>query len=230
MNKLKINFDKSKFMVFSYGKKYSLSTLMLGNNNISITESIKFLGITIDQNLNFRAHTSALGTKIAKVNGLLFRLNNILPCESLKLLYSALLVPHIVYGIEIWHGALETNRDRIFKLQKKAIRAINSLPYNHHTHDYFKSMNLLKSEDLYKLKLSTCMFKNRIVGTQSDVHAHNTRHQDDLILPRYNRSRSQTSWMYQGICLWNSLPNEIKLIERAGPFKNSMKRMLLENY
>ena len=74
------------------------------------------------------------------------------------------------------------------------------------------------------------MFKNRIVGTQSDVHAHNTRHQDDLILPRYNRSRSQTSWMYQGIRLWNSLPNETKLIERGGPFKNSMKRMLLDNY
>ena len=230
MNKLKINFDKSKFMMFSYGKKYSLTTLTLGNNSISRTESIKFLGITIDQNLNFRPHTSSLSTKISKINGLLFRLNNILPCDSLQLLYSALLVPHIVYGIEIWHGALQTNRDRIFKLQKKAIRAINSLPYNHHTHDYFKSMGVLKSEDLYKLKLSTCMFKNRIVGTQSDVHAHNTRRRNDLILPRYNRSRSQTSWMYQGIRLWNSLPNETKLIERGGPFKNSMKRMLLDSY
>ena len=119
MNKLKINFDKSKFMMFSYGKKYSLTTLKLGNNNISITESIKFLGIIIDQNLNFRAHASAISTKISKVNGVLFRLNNTLPCESLQLLYSALLVPHIVYGIEIWHGALQTNRDRIFKLQKK---------------------------------------------------------------------------------------------------------------
>ena len=230
MNKLKINFDKSKFMMFSYGKKYSLTTLTLGNNSISRTESIKFLGITIDQNLNFRPHTSSLSTKISKINGLLFRLNNILPCDSLQLLYSALLVPHIVYGIEIWHGALQTNRDRIFKLQKKAIRAINSLPYNHHTHDYFKSMGVLKSEDLYKLKLSTCMFKNRIVGTQSDVHNHNTRRRNDLILPRYNRSRSQTSWMYQGIRLWNSLPNETKLIERGGPFKNSMKRMLLDSY
>ena len=229
-NKLKINFDKSKFMVFSYGKKYSLNTLMLGNNNISITESIKFLGITIDQNLNFRAHTSAISTKISKVNGLLFRLNNILPSENLQLLYSALLVPHIVYGIEVWHGALVTNRDRIFKLQKKAIRAINCLPYNHHTNDYFKSMGLLKLDDLYKLKLSTCMFSNRIVGTQSDVHSYNTRQQGDLTLPRYNRSRSQTSWMYQGICLWNSLSAETKVIERLVTFKNCLKRMLLDNY
>ena len=117
----------------------------------------------------------------------------------------------------------------LFKIVE-AIRAINSLPYNHHTHDYFKSMGLLKLEDIYKLKMSTFMFKNRIAETQADVHSHNTRRQRDLILPRYNRSRSQTSWMYQGIRLWNSLPDEIKLIERAGPLKNSMKRMLLEIY
>ena len=34
-------------------------------------------------------------------------------------MYSALFVPHITYGIEIWYGALQANRDRIFKLQKK---------------------------------------------------------------------------------------------------------------
>ena len=120
-NKIKINFDKSKFMVFSYGKKYDLNSLKLGNNHIERTESIKFLGITIDQNLNFKAHANSISNKVAKVNGLLFRLNNILPAGSLQLLYSALFVPHLVYGVEIWHAALQCNRDRIFKLQKKRL-------------------------------------------------------------------------------------------------------------
>ena len=229
-NKIKINFDKSKFMVFSYGKKYDLESLQLGNNHIARTESIKFLGITIDQNLNFKAHVDTISNKVSKMNGLLFRLNNILPAESLQLLYSALFVPHLVYGIEIWHSALQCNRDRIFKLQKKAIRAINSLPYNDHTHDHFKSLGILKLEDLFRLKLSTCMFKNRITGTQGDIHSHNTRGRNELILPRYNKARSQSSWMYQGIRLWNSLPQDVKNVRSVGAFKNGLKRAILDNY
>ena len=81
-------------------------------------------------------------TKVSKVVGLLFRLNQILPVETLVTLYSALLVPHLLYGIEIWHGALQENHDRLFKLQKKAIRAIHSLEYNQHTNEYFKSMEI----------------------------------------------------------------------------------------
>ena len=120
MNKIKINLDKSKFMVFSYGKKYGLNSLNFGNGSIAACETIKFLGIMVDNHLNFRSHTSSVCTKISKVVGLLFRLNNILPSETLLTLYSSLLVPHILYGIEIWHGALIENHDRIFKLQKKS--------------------------------------------------------------------------------------------------------------
>ena len=74
------------------------------------------------------------------------------------------------------------------------------------------------------------MFKNRIFGTQSEIHTYNTRNHTNFTIPRYYRARSQTSWMYQGICEWNSLPNEAKLIERVGAFKNCLKRMLLDNY
>ena len=70
MNKIKINYDKSKFMIFSYGKKYDPSSLKLGDKHITVTDTIKFLGIVIDQHLNFRAHTSAISNKIAKINGL----------------------------------------------------------------------------------------------------------------------------------------------------------------
>ena len=230
MNKIKINYDKSKFMMFSYGKKYDLSILKLGDKHIKVTDTIKFLGIIIDQHLNFRSHTSAISNKISKINGLLFRLNNTLPSESLYLIYSALLVPHINYGIEIWHGALQNNRDRIFKLQKKAVRAINSLPYNDHTHEHFKTLEILKLDDLHKLRLCTYMFKNRNTASQADIHSHNTRNRNDLIIPRYNRTRSQSSWMYRGIFLWNSLPQETKDIRSLNAFKNNLKRSLLDDY
>ena len=230
MNKIKINLDKSKFMTFSYGKKYELTSLKFGNGSITSTESIKFLGIMVDNHLNFKNHTSSICTKISRVVGLLFRLNNILPVETLLTLYSTLLVPHLLYGIEIWHGALRGNHDRIFKLQKKAIRAINSLGYNHHTNDFFKSMDILKLEDIFKQRLLVYMFKNQNFSSHSDIHSYNTRHRQDLVLPRFNRTRSQSSFFYQGIALWNSIPLEIRSIQYLGAFKNAIKDLLLSEY
>ena len=211
MNKIKINYDKSKFMIFSYRKNFNLSLLKFGNNFIASTESIKFLGIYIDKNLNFKTHTSYISTKISKINGLLFRLNNIIPVEALTRLYTSLILPHILYGIEIWNGILKCNDERIFKLQKKAIRACNSLPYNTHTNDYFKSMKLLKVDDLYKLRVLLYMFENKH-QTAVTTHEHNTRASNDLVLPLLNLTRTQATIFYQGIVLWNNLPISIKTI------------------
>ena len=230
MNKIKINLDKSKFMPFSYGKKYNLNSLNFGNGSITACENIKFLGILVDNHLNFRNHTSSICTKISIVVGLLFRLNNILPAETLATLYSALLVPHILYGIEIWHGALLENHDRIFKLQKKAIRAINSLEYNHPTNDFFKNMEMLKLKDIYKQRLLIFMFKNQNFTTHSDLHSYNTRRRQDIVLPRFNRTRSQTSFFYNGIVAWNSIPMEIRSLQYQGAFKNAVKNLLLSEY
>ena len=91
-------------------------------------------------------------------------------------------------------------------------------------------MKILKTDDLYELRLSIFMYKNLVAVTQGDIHTYDTRNQNALIIPRYNKTRSQSSWMYRGIHLWNSLPDDTKLIEREGAFKGSMKRMLLDRY
>ena len=180
--------------------------------------------------LKFKNHASSIYNKISRVVGLLFRLNSILPVETLTTLYSTLLVPHLLYGIEIWHGALQENHDRIFKLQKKAIRAVNSLGYNHHTNDFFKNMEILKLKDIFKQRLLINMFKNQNFITHSDVHSCNTRHRQDIVLPRFNRTRSQSSFLYQGMLAWNSLPLDIRNITYVGAFKGSIKRLLLSDY
>ena len=100
MNKIKMNYDKSNFIIFSYGKKYSLDKIKFGQNSISSTCNTKFLGIIVDNHLNFRSHVDFICSKVSKVVGMLFRLNNVLPTEALKTLYSTLLVPHLMYGIE----------------------------------------------------------------------------------------------------------------------------------
>ena len=138
-------------------------------------------------------------------------------------------MPHLIYGIEIWFGILAMNDDRIFKLQKKAIRAIYSLPYGHHTSDFFKQMNVLKVHDLYKLRALTFVFCNDI-NTHSDIHNHRTRNMNDLVLPLYRRARTQSTIFYQCRLLWNNLPIDIRNTQSLGSFKNKVKFYYLSQY
>ena len=171
-----------------------------------------------------------MSNKLSKVIGVLYRLNKILSVQHLSTIYSTLFVPYIMYGLEIWHGSLQGNRDRIFKLQKKAVRAINSLPYNEHTHDSFKSMEILKLDDLSKLMLLINTFKKQNLLSQSDVHSHLTRHRNNLIIPFYNLSRTQSTWLYQGILLWDSVPDQIKNTDEVVIFKSRLQKYLLSLY
>ena len=98
-------------------------------------------------------------------------------------------------------------------LQKKAVRAICSLPYNHHTSSFFKSSTILKLQDHFHLKSSLILFKCIKLGTfeflrqyisrNSSVHMHSTRNRNSLRLPRYKYSRTQKSFIYTSLKVWN---------------------------
>ena len=52
-NKISINADKTKYMLFSYGKDVNFPDISAGNNTINETSVTKFLGIHFDKKINF---------------------------------------------------------------------------------------------------------------------------------------------------------------------------------
>ena len=122
--KISINADKSKYMLFSYNKNVNFPDISVGNNTINETSVTKFLGIHLDEKLNFVNHITEMSMSVAKSIGLLYKLNRLLPETILKTLYTSLAHPYLSYGIDSWHGTYQNNTYKIFVLQKKAIRAI----------------------------------------------------------------------------------------------------------
>ena len=92
-----------------------------------------------------------MSMKVAKLIGLLYKLNRFLPETIHKTLYTSLIRPYLSYGVEAWHGTYQNNTSKIFVLWKKAIRAINNLAYNERTSAYFKCNKILKLSDQYEL-------------------------------------------------------------------------------
>ena len=65
-NKISINADKTKYMLFSYGKDVNFPDISVGNNTINETSVTNFLGIHLDKKLNFVSHITEMSMKVAK--------------------------------------------------------------------------------------------------------------------------------------------------------------------
>ena len=130
-NKIQININKSKYILFSYRKNILLPPIFFNQQLLTNTESIKFLGITLDKNLNFHNHINLISEKSSKSIGLLFKLDKFLPFNVLETLHFSLVPPLISYGIEVWYEAPNYLRNRMNIMKKRAVCAINSFPIVH---------------------------------------------------------------------------------------------------
>ena len=131
-NKLHINAGKSCYIEFSkphvpvppdnsIDSHYN-AELCINGLPLQKVESTKFLGVTIDKNLNWEAHRTKLIKKLATCSGILNRIKDNVPQELHKDLYHTLFESHLTYGITVWGGVSETKLEPLFKSQKKCIR------------------------------------------------------------------------------------------------------------
>ena len=96
INKLSLNKDKSKYMIFHMHKKEIPSfSLKLGNTNIKKVDDFNYLGLTVDTNLNWKKHTEKVANRCSKKIGVLNRLKYVLPLCIKTMLYNTLILPHI---------------------------------------------------------------------------------------------------------------------------------------
>lgn len=240
-NKIAINKKKTKFMIFTCKKSFMISHIQIGNDLIEEADNIKFLGIHLDNHLNFKHHISETSKKLSKSIGLLHKLKHFLPFNILKILYSSLIQPYLTYGLEAWHGTYKNYTKKIFVLQKKAIRAMNNLNYNDHTNEYFKSANILKLDDQYRLQTSNYIYKllntnnidqemSTILLNSMQAHSHDTRNKKMINVAHVKRSKTKNNIFHNGVKTWNSLPIPVKNCNSFYKFKRMAKASLHGQY
>ena len=113
-SKLSLNAGKNKFPLFhKSGKKYStsshLQTLKINNHDIEIDNTMRFLGVLLDDNLLWKEHTKYLKNKIAKNIELIYRTKSFLEKESLLALYYSLIHSYLNCANLAWGSTYLTN-------------------------------------------------------------------------------------------------------------------------
>ena len=101
-NKLQLNYSKTYYLLLDKQLNRSCPTnfnVFLNSINIKRIKSIKYLGIYIDENLNWSCHNQHLSLQLARYSGLLYRIRNFLDRKTLCTLYYSLIYSRIQYGI-----------------------------------------------------------------------------------------------------------------------------------
>ena len=92
--------------------------------NIERKTSIKYLGIYLDNHLNWKTQIAHVQGKLTKNLGVLNQLRNYLDLKMLRQLYYALIYPYLNYGAMCWGNNYQTNLNKICTKQNKCIRSI----------------------------------------------------------------------------------------------------------
>ena len=134
-------------------------TLYYNNTQIIRTSVVKYLGVTLNDLLNFKNHLSAFQSKIVRSIGILFRLRQFMPRSVLLMLYYSFVPAHLLYALPIWAFMYSTYLKRLQVLQNKAIRIIFGIqPRESITKHYF-NLKIFKIEELYNFETAKILHK-----------------------------------------------------------------------
>ena len=79
--------------------------IIFNKNKIKYSKCTKFLGLYIDENLNWEKHINHLKNAVSPLVGVLYRVRNYVPIKFLKQVYFSLIYSKFQYLISIWGSA-----------------------------------------------------------------------------------------------------------------------------
>ena len=216
-HKLTLNIKKSAFMWVA-NKNNDLGEIHFNNDIIRHSSKIQFLGLTIDNKMNWGEYIKAVRKRITGPIGVLNRLSHIVPKNLTRSLYFSLVHSHLQYLTIIWGKASKRNLKPLNILQKKAIKKLYSLDYRYPTTDLFNNFKIRNINSTYKLQINifihqTLMQKRHTQVTfayRRQVHSHFTRQCTDLSKPQVCSRQGINSIYFDGVAQYNTLPKHFK--------------------
>lgn len=120
-NNLITNLNKTKIMHF-YQRK--IPNVVINCNNCAFEQvtCTKFLGLYIDNHLDWKSHIEQLSKKLKRAAYALLKISRKVNEEAVLIAYDGLVNSLMRYGIVFWDNS--TNQVIVFKAQKRCLRAM----------------------------------------------------------------------------------------------------------
>jgi len=235
-NRLFLNINKTCYMVISDRLLPNLPPIVIGNSMIEKVTDSKFLGVTIDDRLNFKKHTEIICKKLSKTVGMVNRIASLIPSSVKLSIYYSLIFSRVSYAVVSWGRGNVTNSEKIERILSRARRLVGCNCVQDRVHvkgilsydSIFRYFTAVKLFQIVKLELHSYFCD--VFDSLRPVHGHLTRFscQSKFNTPAYTKTKCQKSFKYQSVSVWNSLPDEIKSCDTLNEFKCQLKKFLIQ--
>ena len=165
INKLNLYATKSEYMVIGHRRKLNrvgdnLPHLFLNDQVIKRAEKAKYLGISVDESLNWKEPYKTVKNTLKGGINTLRKLKSILPQRKLEQVYKALFESHLCYGDIVWNALSSAKLCQLQRLQTRTRRLIEDAKYKDGWNCKWLDVKSLASFDqgamTYKILHSLC--------------------------------------------------------------------------
>lgn len=162
---LSLNINKTKYMLYGWYKHSDgaqppnelkihniVCAAKSGECQCSAVErvnQIKYLGVIIDDQLNWKPHIEYLLKKLRFSSFMVRKLRNIACERLLKIIYYAFFQSNLQYCLTAYGSAFDNTLQPLTLIQKRTIRVIAKAQYLTNTAPLFRSLGILTARKLY---------------------------------------------------------------------------------
>ena len=230
-NKLSLNVKKSNFLHFHH-LKCKKQTINLKLNDIKVDEKAvtKYLGVLIDNKLNWKSHIEHVKTKLSRGNGMISRIRYYVNEKCLLNLYYSFIYSHINYNLLNWTSTSPSLINSINLKVKQSVRLISFKNKYEHTNPLFLTLKILPFNDMIKYKQGSFLWKisnGYICSPLSEIFTKNLRNPLRFNIPNPTCTQDKHKIVYSSTKYWNSLPVGMRKSSTINSFNEKHKKHLL---
>ena len=249
VNKLSINHKKTNFMIIKSAQKrlHTAVTVTIPDNEgskfyIKQKDHIKYLGVMIDEKVNWQYHISFIRSRISRNTGIFYKLRHYLTPIQQRQIYYNIVYPYITYAIVAWGSTYKSHISKLQTMQNNIARIIFfATMYGKNTQSALPLLNLLDIltiNNVYELQVLKfvhnwhkqklpLIFKKSFQYVK-EIHSYNTRHasKNNLYKTHFRTNVGKQSVSCMAVNIWTKLPSEFKNVNTK-IFNKKVKQFLL---
>ena len=242
LNKLCLSLNKSCFLIFRGVKKPNLSqikTISVGEESISRAATAKYVGLTLDETLNWEAHIAELCNSLVKYFSVFYNIRHLINKKLARTIYFAGIYCRIKYGIEIYGAASACKMNRLQTLQNRLLKTLLCKQPLYGTDQLHSELNILKVCDIHNCSVLQFVYNcinepipalQTYYTRQNEMHNHDTRFRESISINRYRTELGRSTTHNRGAKLWNDLDSSITNAKTQKEFKNLIERWYKSSY
>ena len=214
-----MRFHPQKCEVIRIGGNQPEFNYNMGNGNCSVTlstvDSVKDLGVNIDNQLDFSKHCSEMVKKANKILATIRRTFHHLDAENMIPLYKSLVRPYLEYGVEAWCPRSKKNVRLLESIQRRATKLIPSISHL----SYQERLETLKLPSLvYRRHRGDMIQAFKFINNIWDIEETLLKQSDEtrtrgntkkIFKERWNTELRGNFFTNCVVNLWNSLPEKV---------------------